>query len=174
MYHCLVIYLVSLTDQIYHLAASWLGDKCDRSMTLSKLLDNNAQFFIFIRPTCRDVLWYGAGVCLSVRLSRCLSVGLSSKLVNTIESEPFQLGPSNLVHILLMTRRRTLLIFNVRGQRSRPQATQLLNLVNTIQIRLFQLGPSNLVLILLMTRGRTILIFKVMGQRSRSHVRHCC
>ena len=27
---------------------SRLGDKCDRSMTLGKLLDNNAQFFIFI------------------------------------------------------------------------------------------------------------------------------
>ena len=34
-----------------------------------------------------------------------LSVGLSAKLVNMIETEPFQLGPSNLVHILLMTRR---------------------------------------------------------------------
>ena len=48
MYHCLVIYLVSSTDQIYHLAASRLSDKLDRSMTLGKLLDNNAQLFIFI------------------------------------------------------------------------------------------------------------------------------
>ena len=47
VYHCLVIYLVSSTDQIYHLAALRLGDKFDRSMTLSKLLDNNAQLFIF-------------------------------------------------------------------------------------------------------------------------------
>ena len=74
---------------------------------------------VFIRPNCRDVLWYGAGVCLGV----CLSVGLSAKLVNTIETEPFHLGPSNLVYTLLMTRGRTLLIFKVRGQRSRSQAT---------------------------------------------------
>ena len=50
VYHCLVIFFVSSTDQIrihiYHLA-SRLGDKCDRSMTLGKLLDSNAQFFIF-------------------------------------------------------------------------------------------------------------------------------
>ena len=64
---------------------------------------------IFIRPTCQDVLlWYGAGVCLSVRPSVrpsvCPSVCLSTKLVNTIQAEPLQLGPSNLVHILLMTR----------------------------------------------------------------------
>ena len=36
------------TDQIYHRAASRLGDKFDRSMTLGKLQDNNAQLFIFI------------------------------------------------------------------------------------------------------------------------------
>ena len=48
-----------------------------------------------------------------------LSVRLSTKLVDTIQSEPFQLGPSNLVHLLLMTRGQTLLIFKVRGQRSR-------------------------------------------------------
>ena len=40
------------------------------------------------------------------------SVGLSTKLVNRIQTEPFKLGPANLVHILLMTRGRTLLIFN--------------------------------------------------------------
>ena len=78
------------------------------------------QLFVFIiRPTCRDVLWYGAGVCLSVRLS----VRLSTKLVDTIQTEPFQLGPSNLVHLLLITRGRTLLIFKVRGQRSRSHVT---------------------------------------------------
>ena len=55
----------------------------------------------------------------SVRLGVCLSVGLSAKFVNTIETEPFQLGPSNLVHILFMTRGQTLLIFKVGGQRSR-------------------------------------------------------
>ena len=58
----------------------------------------------------------------SVRPSVCLSVGMSTKLVNTIQTEPFQLGPSNLVHILLMTRGQTLLIFKVRGQRSRSCA----------------------------------------------------
>ena len=36
---------------------------------------------------------------LSVCLGVCLSVGLSAKLVNKIQTEPFQLGPSNLVHI---------------------------------------------------------------------------
>ena len=45
---CLVIYFVSSTDQIYQLAASLLSDKFDPSMTLGKLLDNNAQLFIFI------------------------------------------------------------------------------------------------------------------------------
>ena len=47
----LVIYLamlVSSTDQIYQLAASRLVDKCDRSMTLGKLLDNNPTLSIFI------------------------------------------------------------------------------------------------------------------------------
>ena len=51
----------------------------------------------FIRPTKSIVLWYDAGVCLSVRLT---AVGLSAKLVNTIQTEPFH--PSSLVHILLM------------------------------------------------------------------------
>ena len=39
---------VSSTDQFYHLAALRLGDKFDRSMTLGKLLGNNAPLFIFI------------------------------------------------------------------------------------------------------------------------------
>ena len=34
-------------------------------------------------------------------------------LVNTIQTEPLQLGPSNLVHILLITRGRHLLLFKV-------------------------------------------------------------
>ena len=63
---------------------------------------------------CRDVLWYGAGVCLSV----CLS----AKLKNMIQTEPFHLGPSTLVHILLMTRRRTVMVFKIMGQRSRSHA----------------------------------------------------
>ena len=44
-------------------------------------------------------------------------------LVNTIQTEPFQLGPSNLVHRLLMARGRHLLTFKVMGQRSRSNAT---------------------------------------------------
>ena len=61
------------------------------------------------------MVWRGyLSVRLSVCLGVCLSVGLSAKLVNTIETEPFQLGPSNLVHILLMKRGRTLLNFKVR------------------------------------------------------------
>ena len=40
--------IVSSTDQIYHLVASRLGHKFDRSMTFGKLLDNYAQLFIFI------------------------------------------------------------------------------------------------------------------------------
>ena len=47
---------------------------------------------------------------------RRLSVRLSTKLVNTIQTEPFQLGHSNLVLLLLMTRGRTLLIFKVNDR----------------------------------------------------------
>ena len=95
-------------------------------------------------------------------------------LVNTIQTEPFQLGPSNLVHKLLMTRGQHI---DFQGHGSKVKViryTLLLNLVNMIQTELFQLGLSNLVHIFLMTRGRTLLIFKVMGQRSRSHATHCC
>ena len=37
-------------------------------------------------------------------------------LVNVIQTEPFQLGKSNLVYILLMTRGRHLMMFKVKGQ----------------------------------------------------------
>ena len=47
-------------------------------------------------------------------------------LVNTIQTEPFQLGPSNLVHILLMTRGRTLLIFKGHGSKVRVTLFTLL------------------------------------------------
>ena len=95
-------------------------------------------------------------------------------LVNTIQTEPFQLGPLNLVHILLMTKRTTPIDFQGHGSKVKvTRYTYLLNLVNTIQTGPFQLGPSNLVLILLMTRGRTLLIF-IMVQMSRSLARHCC
>ena len=107
MRHCGSKNILLLTSNSY----SWQHNLLQLTDDLMRIL--------FIRPTCRDVLWYGAGVCPSGRLS----VGLSAKLVNTIETEPFQLGPSNLVYTLLMTRGRTLLIFKVRGQRSRSQAT---------------------------------------------------
>ena len=94
-------------------------------------------------------------------------------LVNRIQTEPFKLGPSNLVHILLMTRGRHLSIFKVRGQRSRSCSTLLQNLVNTIQTEPFKLGPSKLIHILLVTRGGHLLIFKVGGLRSRSHAIQC-
>ena len=69
------------------------------------------------------MVWPGCpSVRPSVRPSVCLSVGLSTKLVNTIQTEPFQLGPSNLVHMLLITRGGTLSIVNVMGQRSRSHA----------------------------------------------------
>ena len=51
-----------------------------------------------------------------VKVTSCT---LLLNLVNTIQTEPFMLGLSNLVHILLMTRGWHLLIFKVRGQRSR-------------------------------------------------------
>ena len=41
---------------------------------------------------------------------------LLSNLVNTIQTEPFQLGLSNLVHIQLMTRTMHILIFKVKGR----------------------------------------------------------
>ena len=44
-------------------------------------------------------------------------------LVNRIQMEPFQLGLSNLVHILLMTKGQQILIFKVMGQRSRSHST---------------------------------------------------
>ena len=116
---------------------------------------------LFIRPTCRDVLWYGAGVCLSVRLS--------TKLVDTIQTEPYKLGPSNLVHLLLMTRRRLLRTYYGMALASVCLSVRLSTKhVDTIHTEPFMLGPSNLVHLLLMTRRRTLLIVKVRGQRSRS------
>ena len=50
------------------------------------------------------------------------SYTLLLNLVNRIQTEPFKLGLLNLVHILLMTRGRHLVIFKVRGQKSRSYA----------------------------------------------------
>ena len=104
------------------------------------------------------------------RASVCLSVGLSTKLVNMIQTEPFQLG----THTAYGKRTNPI---DFQGQGSKVKVTRytlLLNLVNTIQTEPFQLGQSNFVHILLMTRGQHLLIFKVMGQRSRSQATHCC
>ena len=117
-----VILIIILTLSFYHVISIKISFKDIYLFTHIKkhnAIINHTEYAIFIiRPTCWDVLWYGAGVCLSV----CPSVCLSIKLVNTIQIEPFQLGPSNLVHLLLMTRGQTLLIFKVRGQRSRSHA----------------------------------------------------
>ena len=46
--------------------------------------------------------FYGMGPAscffFSIILSACLSVGMSAKIVNTIETALFQLGPTNKVH----------------------------------------------------------------------------
>ena len=92
-------------------------------------------------------------------------------LVNIIQTEPFKLGPSNVV--CTYGKRTTPICFQGQGSKFMVKRyTLLLNLVNIIQTEPFKLGPSNLVHILLMARGRHLLVFKVMGQRSRSHVRH--
>ena len=66
------------------------------------------------------------------------SVCLSTNLVNTIQTEPFQLGPSNLVYILLMTKGQHILLFKVRGQRSRSHTKHCcFKLVNMIQTEPF-------------------------------------
>ena len=67
--------------------------------------------------------------------------------------------PSHLVHILLMTRGRHLLIFKVRG-----------HLVNTIQTEMFQLGPSNLVHTSYDKRTTaTMYCFSRSGVKGRGH-----
>ena len=83
-----------------------------------------AMHLVFYTPDLsgRIMVWR---LRLSVCLSVCPSVCLSTKLVDTTQTEPFQLGPSDLVHILLMTREQTLLIFKVRGQRSRSHARHI-------------------------------------------------
>ena len=52
--------------------------------------------FLFIRPTCRDVLWCGATVNPS---AVCLSMGLSKNLVEKIQTEPDQQEKSNLSQV---------------------------------------------------------------------------
>ena len=126
---------------------------------------------VFIGPTCRDVLWYGAGVCLSVRPSVCLSIHKACKQDTdwTVPARTFKLGT-----ITTYDKRTNRIDFQGQGSKVKVTCNTLLNLVNTIQTEPFKLEPSNLVHILRMTRGRHLLISKVRGQRSRSHVIHCC
>ena len=129
-------------------------------------------FIFIIRPTCQDVLWYGVGVCLSVRPSVCPSVHKACRhdTDRTISARTVKLGTQ-----ITYDKRKNPIDFQGHGSKVKVTGyTLLLNLVNTIQTEPFQLGPSNLVHRLLMTRGRHLLIFKVMGQRSRSHATHCC
>ena len=127
---------------------------------------------IIIRPICRDVLWYGVGVCPSVCPSVCGSVHKACKHNTdwTIPARTVKLGTHT-----TYDKRSNPIDFQGHGSKFKITCyTLMLNHVNTIQTEPFQLGPSNFVHILLMTRGGTLLIFKVMGQRSRSHTTHCC
>ena len=94
----------------------------------------------------------------SVRPSVCPSVCGSVHKACKHDTD-CQLGLSNMVHILLVTRGRTLLIFKV------TRYTLLLNLVNRIQTEPSQLGPSNLVHILLMTRETNRIDFQGHGSK---------
>ena len=51
-----------------------------------------------------------------------MRVRLSAKLVNKIQTEPFQQGPSNLVQVLVMATGQNLLLLKVRDKRSRSHA----------------------------------------------------
>ena len=153
--------------------ASSCSNSSSKVYTVSAILN-----LVFIRPTYRDVLWYGAGVCPSVCLSGCLSVcGSFRKACKhdrdwTVLARTVKLGK----HTTYMNDKRTNII-DFQGQGSKVKVTRwtlLLNFVIRIQTEPFQLGPLNLVHILLMTRGQYLLIFKVMGQRSRSQATHSC
>ena len=118
----------------------------------------------FIRPTCRDVLWYGAGVCPSVHKA------CKHDTDWTVPARTFKLGT-------LTTYDNRTNPIDFQGQGSKVKVTRntlLLNLVNNMQTEPFKLGSSNLVHILLMTKGGHLLISKVRGQRSRSYAIHCC
>ena len=131
----------------------------------------STEILIFIRPTCRDVLWYGAGVCPSVCLSVRPPVHKACKHDTdwTVWARTVKLGT-------LTTYDKRINPIDFQGQGSKVKVTRyilMLKLVNTIQTEPFQLGPSNLLHILLLIRRRHLLIFKVRGQRSRSHTKYC-
>ena len=71
-------------------------------------------YFLWQKDNSYNVLLSRSGV-----KGRGHTLSIVVNLVNMIQNEPFQLDPSNLVHILLMTRGQRLLIFKDRGQRSR-------------------------------------------------------
>ena len=58
-----------------------------------------------------------------------------NKLVNMIETKPLCATSSNLADMLAIVRRWTLLILEVRGQRSRSQLTYRNKLVNMIETK---------------------------------------
>ena len=62
-----------------------------------------------------------ASVLPSVRLGVCLSVGLSAKLVNTIETELFQLGPNFSIHSTYDKRTHPI---DFQGQGSKVKVTR--------------------------------------------------
>ena len=160
-------------------------------MTLESVnlaLDINTIISLFMRPICRS--YYGmARASVLVRLSWLLFVGLSAKLVNMTQTEPFQLGRSNLVHITTYDKKTIPIDFQGQGSKvkdcqtwysyfvwqeddtycfSRSGSkfkvtckTLLLKLANTLQTEQFQLGMSKLAHILTMTWGRHLLLFKV-------------
>ena len=69
-----------------------------------------------------------SGVCLRVRACVCLSDShtfLIVTLVNTIETKPLHISLSNLQDMLTVMRGCTLLILEVRGQRSRSHWTSM-------------------------------------------------
>ena len=76
-----------------------------------------------------------------------------NKLVNTIKTEPLCASSSNLADMFTMTRELTLLILEVRGQRSRSQLTYGNKLVNTIKTEPLCASSSKLADMLTMTRG---------------------
>ena len=90
--------------------------ECDRVYTV-------AYFFVKLgRHVNHDVVpWFAQHCCGSVVPSVCPCVDL----VNAIESTPLHISLSNLEDMLTMMRGCTLLILEVRGQRSRSQWTSM-------------------------------------------------
>ena len=83
--------------------------------------------------------YFSPSVGLSDFPKKLVSLGIFLiLLVNMIQTEPFQQGPSNLVHLLLMIRRQHLLLFKVRGGRSRSHARYYI--YNKIKTESFGLG----------------------------------